>query len=106
MTRIKAVIAAGTLTGIVLATAVGFGIGNLNANSNSQDGGSPATESDSAQPKVNLQVMLEREVQYRQQLEEANRTIEELRSQQPQRFFDDDGYEEHEEHEEYEEDDD
>lgn len=96
MTRIKAIIAAGTLTGMVLVTGVAFGVRNLSANSNSQNSSPTTVQSSSSQPQVDLQTMLEREAQYRQQLDAANKTIQELQSRQAQRPF---TGEEHEGHE-------
>ncbi|MCA9874270.1 MAG: hypothetical protein KC441_11465 [Anaerolineales bacterium] len=108
MNRIKGILAAGTLTGVVLITVLVLGFGNLNAQpDNAQstpnvveqpvtmpDSSITAVSSDQAaaqelqslqaynqQLEAALQIMQEREAIYQAQLEQANRTVLQLQDQ-------------------------
>lgn len=127
MDRMKAILAAGGLTGLVLAAILIFGWGNGSVSEASTvdttptiivqpadtaatavDSGQQAAEQAPGQDTQNLEAALQalqaREAQYRTQIEAANQTILQLQSQltnqsaQSAPAGDDDRYE-HEEHE-------
>ncbi len=100
MNRTKGILAAGTLTGLVLITLLGLGWGNLGATSGSSDTAVPqapeqttistdpaaeeavqAWEAYSAELEQTVRVMQERETAYQTQLDTANQTIVNLQDQ-------------------------
>lgn len=117
MNRIKGIIAAGTLTGLILITAIVLGFGQVDANGGTAvlpantaqvepagnlDGAEAvqAWQDYSSQLENTVSVLQQRETTYQTQLETANSTIRQLEQQvnganqtQAQR------YEEHEDHE-------
>jgi len=118
--RLYGILAAGVLTGLVLAVIVAFSWGQRNEIEAAES--TPATitlpaedppdsveglQAENEQLRAALDVLREREETYRAQLETANQTILQLQQDSGaryQEYEDDDEYEEHEdEHEEYEE---
>jgi len=88
MTRLQGVLAAGALTGTVLATAVALGIKDLNQASTPTPVPAiiPATQPQ-ASPMVepaNLVDIQAREALYRAQIEQANQTIQQLQAERDQ----------------------
>jgi len=94
MNRVKAILAAGTLTGLVLVTILALSLGN--ATGASADGmvapttiTQPAAGQNlagtqpgyTAQLEQSLQTMQAREAQYQAQIEQANQTIMQMQSQ-------------------------
>jgi len=119
MNRTKAILAAGTFTGLVLITILALGFGNLQAKT---DGAAEATavniqlpettnmtneqalqawQEYSAELEQTVQTMQERDAAYQQQLEAANQTILQLQDQMNSANSAPVHYEEHE-HEEHE----
>lgn len=112
MTRIKGIIAAGTLTGLIVITIFALGFRNANAAQSTQTNPTDTTtivttapdqttqdmQAYTAELETALQTMQARELQYRQQIDTANQTIQQLQTQNtapaPRSFF-----AEHEEHE-------
>ena len=121
MNRLKGMIAAGTLTGLILITVVVLSIRNANAaaeaistpltiTQNQPDTALTGQEAVqawqtySAELENTIRVMQDREAQYQAELEAANATILQLQDQinstnQTTNYRE---HEEHEEHEEYE----
>lgn len=104
MNRMKGILAAGTLTGVIVLTILVFGFGSTNAQSqeaattqdivvqpvvmpdNSETAVTNSAELQSLQDynqqlEAALQVMQEREAVYQAQIEQANRTVLELQDQ-------------------------
>lgn len=104
MNRIKGILAAGTLTGVVLITVLVLGLGNLNAQqndvqttpdivvqpmampdnsttavTNTQD--AQALQTYAQQLETALQTMQEREAAYQAQIDTANQTVIQLQDQ-------------------------
>lgn len=131
MNRTKGILAAGTLTGLVLVTLLGLGLGNLGAASGNGDTAVPQTlpqqpqitttdpaaeeavqawQVYSAELEQTVRVMQDREAAYQTQLDTANQTIVNLQDQintsnsstSGGNYEDDDDRYEHEEHEENE----
>lgn len=93
MTRIKAILAAGTLTGVVLATAVGLGVRNI---VNADEPTVEPTEVTEPEPdpeavieaqRQQLEIMRAREEQYRAEIEAANQSILDLQTQLAQPVY-------------------
>lgn len=132
MNRTKGLLAAGTLTGLVLITLLGLGLGNLGAASGGSDTAVPQTipqepqltttdptaaeavqawQEYSAELEQTVRVMQDRETAYQTQLDAANQTIVNLQDQinssgsaSSGAYYEDedDDRYEHEEHEEHE----
>lgn len=124
MNRTKAILAAGTITGLLLLTLLALGLGDLQAKSAGDTAVSPsavevqlpqtnsmanqealqAWQTYSAELEQTVRTMQERETAYQQQLDAANQTILQLQDQinstnsAPAYHGDDESYE-HEEHE-------
>ena len=102
MTRTKGILAAGTLTGLILITLLGLGFGNLGAASGSSDTAVPqelpqqpqinttdpaaeeaikAWQEYSAELEQTVRVLQDREAAYQTQLDAANQTIINLQDQ-------------------------
>ncbi|MCA9957856.1 MAG: hypothetical protein KC443_02410 [Anaerolineales bacterium] len=90
MTRIKGIIAAGTLTGLVLLTVLALGFRNAGAAKETTVNTATAVttpqqlqdmQTYTTQLEDALQTMQAREAQYQQQIEAANQTIHQLQSQ-------------------------
>ncbi|MCA9973487.1 MAG: hypothetical protein KC425_24885 [Anaerolineales bacterium] len=119
MTRTKGILAAGTLTGLVLITILALGWRNARAGAavdaaatavpqtvQLSGAGDAAQQNYTAELETAVQTLQDREAQYQQQIEAANQTIQELQAAQVQPasggyYGDDDEWEEHE-HEEHE----
>jgi len=121
MNRLKGMIAAGTLTGLILITVVVLSIRNANAAAEAISAPLTITQNQpdtaltgqeavqawqtySAELENTIRVMQDREAQYQAELEAANATILQLQDQinstnQTTSYRE---HEEHEEHEEYE----
>lgn len=125
MNRTKGILAAGTLTGLVLITILALGFGNLQAKSVEDTAVAPATEVTlpqtngltaeealqawqdySAELEQTVRTMQDRDTVYQQQLDAANQTILQLQDQinsanNPPAYYDDDDDDryEHEERE-------
>ena len=125
MTRLKGILAAGTLTGLILITVIVLSVRNASAAAEpsstplitTQD--QPATDlageeavqawqTYSAELENTVRVLQDREAQYQAELEAANATILELQDQlnTANQMASNRDYEEHEEHEEHEDHDD
>jgi hypothetical protein len=125
MSRTKGILAAGTLTGLVLITILALGFGSLQAQSSRNMPFVPATEVGipptnslaneetlqawqdySAQLEQTVRVLQERDIAYQQQLEASNQTILQLQDQMNSGRSTFGEHEEHEreehEHEEHE----
>ena len=94
MTRIKAILAAGTLTGVVLAAAVGLGVRNITTANTAVEPTAQPTPTSSAEAEAviaaqqaQLETMLAREEQYRAQIEAANQSILALQEQLAQPVY-------------------
>lgn len=91
MSRVKAILAAGTLTGLVLVTILALSLGNARQASASNQvapagitqpaGSAESLQASNAQLQQSLQTMQAREAQYQAQIEQANQTIMQLQSQ-------------------------
>lgn len=132
MNRTKGILAAGTLTGLILITLLGLGLGNLGAAASNSDTAVPqelpqqpqinttdpaaeeaikAWQEYSAELEQTVRVLQDREAAYQTQLDAANQTIINLQDQinstnsaaSSASTFQFGG--EHEEHEEHEHDD-
>jgi hypothetical protein len=132
MNRTKGLLAAGTLTGLVLITLLGLGWGNLGAASGSSDTAVPQTvpqepqltttdpaaeeavqawQEYSAELEQTVRVMQDRETAYQTQLDAANQTIVNLQDQinssnsaaSSGGYYEDDDDDDRGEHEEHEE---
>lgn len=106
--RLRNILAAGLLTGLVLATIVAFGWrdarGTEAAPATAESAGS--LEAENEQLRQALDTLQAREASYQAEIEAANQTIRELESSTTSNSrYDEDGEEEYEEHE-YEDDDD
>ena len=127
MNRLKGMIAAGTLTGLILITVVVLSIRNANAAAEADSAPVILTQNQpdaslngeeavqawqtySAELENTIRVMQDREGQYQTELEAANTTILDLQDQlnnanQTASYREHDEYEEHEEHEDHEDND-
>ncbi|MDT8305128.1 MAG: hypothetical protein RRC07_04275 [Anaerolineae bacterium] len=109
--RLRNILAAGLLTGLVLATIVAFGWQEVRGSDRAPASSTneESLRSENEQLRQALDVMQQREASYQTELEAANQTIEALQSPavtSAGRRYDDDDDEEYEEHEEYEHEDD
>ena len=124
MNRTKAILAAGTITGLLLLTILALGLGDLQAKSAGDTAVPPSTvevqlpptngmtneealqawQTYCAELEQTVRTMQERETAYQQQLDAANQTILQLQDQvnsanSAPAYHDDDDRYEHEEHE-------
>jgi len=136
MNRTKGILAAGTLTGVILITVLVLGLGNLKAQTTDAQSATnmvlpPATAVTTDQPSAQdlqslqaynqqleaaLQIMQEREAVYQAQIEQANQTVLQLQDQLNTQIQSQSAvtigrpavssFSEHEEHEGFEHDDD
>lgn len=85
MTRLQGILAAGGLTGIVLATAVALGLKDFNQASTPAAAPVviPAIQQQ-ASPTVDPAILAAIETQYQAQIEQANQTIQQLQAERDQ----------------------
>jgi TolA-binding protein len=99
--RLRNILAAGLLTGLVLATMVAFGLrdarGTEAASISAESAGSLETENEQLRQALNT--LQAREAGYQAEIEAANQTILELQSSTASSRYDDDEDYEHEEEE-------
>lgn len=102
--RLRNILAAGLLTGLVLATIVAFGWQEVRGNDSVPASGTSAQslQSENEQLRQALDLMQQRETSYQAEIKAANQTIQELQSAAPETAgyrYDEREHEEHDEHE-------
>lgn len=113
--RIRNILAAGALTGLVLATLLAFAwqrqpTGSQSATVRMEASNTDSVRADNEQLRQAVDALKLREAAYQQQIEAANQTILQLQAQKSGQFVEDeeedDEWEEHEHEEEHESDED